>query len=102
MSPYDRQRFRELWLKGEPLERIGRRLGYSFQALAKWRMILDLPRRYEPASEDLEAGMEDPPPSPEVIRLRCAEVQTAWSAAYRAMVWRGKPSEVYQRLLGGE
>jgi hypothetical protein len=94
MSPYDRQRFRELWLAGEPLEKIGRRLGYSFQALAKWRMELGLPRRYEPI--DLEAGMEEPPPSPDVIRQRCAEVQTAWSVEYRAMVWRGKPGEAYR------
>jgi hypothetical protein len=68
--------------------------GYSFQALAKWRMELGLPRRYEPI--DLEAGMEEPPPSPDVIRQRCAEVQTAWSVEYRAMVWRGKPGEAYR------
>jgi len=70
MNKRTQQRFAKMWGDGVPLEEIARRLDYSASTLAKLRMELGLRKRY---------GHEDAPPTPEVIRLRCDEVRTAWS-----------------------
>jgi hypothetical protein len=58
MDRETQKRFAKLW-NARPkirLEDIAAELGYSFQSLAKWRMILGLPRRY--GADD--AGRDSP------------------------------------------
>lgn len=76
MNKRTQQRFARLWTAGVPLAEIAVALNYSTSTLAKLRMQLGLRKRYGADDDDL-------PPTPEVIRLRCAEVQTAWSATDR-------------------
>jgi hypothetical protein len=85
MTPEQRKRFAELWNASVPLATIAVELGYSFQTLAKWRMSLGLAKRYVERCDlsDLDA------PCPETIKLRCLEVQTAWTPEERARRWRG-------------
>lgn len=86
-------RFRELWLAvpKRSLDSIAAELGYSFQSLAKWRMILGLPKRYG-ADDDGEL------PSPSVIKLRCLEQQTNWTPTEFRLRWRGPPHTIYESI----
>jgi len=90
MDKRTRDRFARLWMSGESLADIADLLGYSFQSLAKWRMILNLPKRY--GRDDGEI------PTPAVIRLRSLEQQTNWSEAERRSRWRGIPHTIYQSV----
>ncbi len=93
MDKPTQKRFAELWNK-EPkvkLADIAAQLGYSFQSLAKWRMILGLPKRYG-ADDDGEI------PTPAVIRLRCQEQQTNWTPTERRLRWRGPPHTIYESI----
>lgn len=82
MNKRTQERFARLWDQGVPLLEIAERLNYSASTLAKMRMQLNLRKRY--GADDDEA-----PPTPEVIRLRCAEVQTAWSAVDKQLRYVG-------------
>lgn len=81
MNQRTQQRFAKLWAEGVPLEEIARRLDYSASTLAKLRMELKLRKRYGADDEN--------PPTPDVIRLRCAEVRTNWSIEVRAQRYVG-------------
>ena len=83
-----RQRFERMWDRGIPLAEIAKKLHYSFSTLAQLRHSLRLRKRY---------GHEDDQtlPSPEVIRIRCAEQQTNWTDAERRIRWRGPPHTAY-------
>lgn len=87
------RRFRALWtaVPKRSLLSIADELGYSFQSLAKWRMILGLPKRY--GAED---DGETPPPA--VIRLRAQAQQTNWTPSERRLRWRGPPHTIYESL----
>jgi hypothetical protein len=88
-----RQRFERMWDRGIPLAEIAKKLHYSFSTLAQLRHSLGLRKRY---------GHEDDQtlPSPEVIRIRCAEQQTNWTDAERRLRWRGAPHTVYGSIQG--
>jgi hypothetical protein len=91
MDKPTQKRFAELW-NAEPKVRladIAIKLGYSFQSLAKWRMILGLPKRYG-ADDDGDI------PTPAVIRLRCGQQQTNWTPTERRLRWRGPPHTIYE------
>lgn len=90
MDADTKREFARLWRQGKPLADIARALGYSFQSLAKWRMLLNLKKRY--GHDDGEI------PTPELIRLRCSEVQTAWSSHDRRLRWRGTPHTIYESI----
>jgi hypothetical protein len=90
MDKRTKDRFARLWHRGDSLADIAVVLGYSFQSLAKWRMILNLPKRY---------GRDDgeiPPPS--VIKLRALQQQTNWSDTERRSRWRGTPHTIYASI----
>jgi len=91
MDRETQQKFARLWNTRPKirLEDIASQLGYSFQSLAKWRMILGLPKRYG-VDEDGEL------PSPAVIRLRCQQQQTNWNTTERRLRWRGPPHTIYE------
>jgi len=93
MDRETQQRFRVLWtaVPKRSLQSIADELGYSFQSLAKWRMILGLPKRYG-ADDDGET------PSPNVIKLRCLQQQTNWTATERRLRWRGPPHTIYDSV----
>lgn len=87
------RKFAAMW-KATPRKRLSEiadELGYSFQSLAKWRMILGLPKRYG-AHDDSDA------PSPAIIRLRCLAQQTNWSDTERKLRWRGQPHTIYESV----
>ena len=92
MDAETRRRFTELWLQRPrvSLNAIAEELGYSWHSLAKWRMILGLPKRYGNYDDDGEI------PSPAVIRLRCQQQQTNWTDSERRLRWRGPPHTVYE------
>jgi hypothetical protein len=93
MDAETQKRFTKLWNTRPKirLEDIATQLGYSFQSLAKWRMILGLPKRYGVGvDEDGEL------PSPAVIRLRCQQQQTNWNTTERRLRWRGPPHTIYE------
>lgn len=91
MDDATRRRFAELWLQQPkvPLSEIAEKLGYSWNSLAKWRMILGLPKRYG-SDDDGEI------PEPEIIKLRCLEQQTNWTPTERRLRWRGPPHTIYE------
>lgn len=89
MDASSEKRFREMWAADVPLLEIAHKLGYSFQSLAKWRMLLGMPKRYGGHDDDGEI------PCPAVIRLRCLEQQTNWTQHERRLRWRGPPHTVY-------
>ena len=92
MDDATRRRFAELWLQ-QPrvsLDAIAKELGYSWHSLAKWRMILGLPKRYGNYDDDGEI------PEPAVIRLRCQQQQTNWNDSERRLRWRGPPHTIYE------
>ena len=93
MDARTRQRFERMWYRGIPLAEIAKKLHYSFSTLAQLRHSLGLRKRY---------GHEDDQtlPSPEVIRIRCAEQQTNWTDAERRIRWRGPPHTVYGSIQG--
>jgi hypothetical protein len=93
MDRETQQRFRALWtaVPKRSLQSIADELGYSFQSLAKWRMILGLPKRYG-ADDDGET------PMPAVIRLRCLQQQTNWTETERRLRWRGPPHTIYESV----
>jgi hypothetical protein len=93
MDRETQQRFRELWLAvpKRSLDSIAAELGYSFQSLAKWRMVLGLPKRYG-AEDDGET------PEPQVIRLRAEAQQTNWTPSERRLRWRGPPHTIYESI----
>ena len=80
-----------MWKRGDSLQSIADTLGYSFQSLAKWRMILGLPKRYG-ADDDGHI------PTPAVIQLRCQEQQTNWTPTERRLRWRGPPHTIYESI----
>lgn len=82
-----------MWAAGVPLADIAETLGYSFSTLAKLRMMFGLAKRY--GADDDEA-----PPTPEVIRVRCLEQQTNWTAADRKLRWQGVPHTIYRTITG--
>jgi hypothetical protein len=91
MDRETQKRFATLW-NARPkirLEDIATELGYSFQSLAKWRMILQLPKRY-----GFDDDGEIPPPA--VIELRCQAQQTNWTPTERRLRWRGPPHTIYE------
>lgn len=92
MDDETRRRFRELWLQEPkvPLSDIAEQLGYSWHSLAKWRMILGLPKRYGNYDNDCED------PTPDVIKIRCSEQQTNWSETERKRRWLGPPHTIYE------
>ena len=91
MDAETQKRFTKLWNTRPKirLEDIAAELGYSFQSLAKWRMILGLPKRYGTDDEDDEL------PTPSVIHLRCQQQQTNWTPTERRLRWRGPPHTIY-------
>ena len=93
MDARTRQKFERLWRSGMPLAEIAKELGYSFSTLAQLRHTLGLRKRY---------GHEDniEPPTPEVIRIRCLEQQTNWSAEVRLERWVGTPHTIYSTGYG--
>jgi hypothetical protein len=91
MNRATRERFARLWHAKVPLADIADRLGYSFQSLAKWRMILNLPKRYG-------GGDDGEIPTPPVIRLRCLQQQTNWTETERRLRWRGPPHTIYESI----
>jgi hypothetical protein len=93
MDRETQKRFCALWMAvpKRKLSSIADELGYSFQSLAKWRMILGLPKRY--GAED---DGETPPPA--VIRLRAQAQQTNWTPGERRLRWRGTPHTIYQSI----
>ena len=93
MDDTTRRRFAELWLQ-QPrvsLDDIAKELGYSWHSLAKWRMILGLPKRYG-ADDDGDI------PTPVVIKLRCEAQQTNWTDTDRRLRWRGPPHTIYESI----
>lgn len=90
MDAKTRTRFVAMWKRGDSLQSIADTLGYSFQSLAKWRMILGLAKRY--------GGDDGEIPTPAVIRLRCLEQQTNWSEHDRRLRWRGPPHTIYESI----
>lgn len=91
MDHETRQRFERMWRDGEPLASIADALGYSFSTLAKCRMMYGLEKRYG-------ADDDPPPPTPELIRIRCLEQQTNWTPTERKLRWRGPPHTVYHSI----
>lgn len=89
MDAETRQRFARMWQAGEPLSDIADKLGYSWNSLAKWRMVLGLQKRYG-ADDNGEL------PSPSVIKLRCLEQQTNWTPTEFRLRWRGTPHTIYE------
>jgi transposase-like protein len=89
MDKRTQSKFARLWNAKVPLADIASQLGYSFQSLAKWRMILNLPKRYG-------GGDDGETPTPQVIRLRCLQQQTNWSETERRLRWRGPPHTIYE------
>lgn len=83
MDEATREKFRRAWLSHPkiPLKKIARDLGVSFHVLAKLRLEMRLPKRY--GDDWVEY------PTPAEIRLRCLEVQTAWSYETRLAAARG-------------
>lgn len=90
MDARTKQRFERMWRQGVPLLEIARTLGYSFQSLAKWRMLLGLKKRYGHDDGDI--------PTPELIRLRCEAQQTNWTPNERRLRWRGTPHTIYASI----
>lgn len=90
MDKRTKDRFVRLWRRGDSLADIAVVLGYSFQSLAKWRMILNLPKRY--GRDDGEI------PTPAVIKLRALQQQTTWSETERRNRWRGVPHTIYASI----
>lgn len=91
MDQRTQKRFRAMWARDVPLADIASALGYSFQSLAKWRMLLALPKRYgAPDDGDM--------PTLDVIRLRCEQQQTNWSEHDRRLRWRGTPHTIYHSI----
>lgn len=86
MDKRTQQRFERMWNDGVPLLEIAERLRYSASTLAKLRMDLGLRKRYGAADEI--------PPTPEVIRLRCQEVQTNWTIQDRMQRYVGREHTV--------
>lgn len=76
-----------------PLAEIAKELRYSFSTLAQLRHSLGLRKRY---GHDDDAA----PPTPEVIRIRCAEQQTNWTETERRLRWRGYPHTIYTDIGG--
>jgi len=89
MDEETKRQFAQLWRDGVKLEQIASVLGYSFASLAKWRMMLGLPKRYGNYNDDGEI------PEPAVIRLRCLQQQTNWTTTERRLRWRGPPHTIY-------
>lgn len=94
MDDETRKRFAELWMQRPKvrLSAIAASLGCSFNALAKERMDMGLPKRYGNYDDDGEI----PPPS--VIRLRASAQQTNWSTEERMLRWRGTPHTIYDSV----
>lgn len=90
MDESTRKEFERLWRLDVPLKDIAKQLGYSFSTLAQLRHTLKLPERY----------LRVQPPSPEVIRIRCLEQQTNWSAEVRLERWVGTPHTIYSSGYG--
>ena len=82
------QRFTEMWNAGVPLVDISDALGLSRDVLAKARAKYGLRKRYgaEPEGGDPDADM---------IRIRSAEVRTAWDFVTYKLRWQGFPSTHY-------
>lgn len=93
MDIHTQRKFAAMWnaVPRKRLADIAAELGYSFQSLAKWRMMLGLPKRYG-------GGDDGDTPSPTVIRLRCMEQQTNWTPTERRLRWRGEPHTLYASI----
>jgi len=85
--PEGRDSFERLWLDGVPLSEMARRLGLTVSIISKERARRKLPKR---------CGEPDPPPPDQrTIRLRSAEVRTAWDFCTYKLRWQGEPGETY-------
>ena len=83
MDSCSRKAFARMWFDGMPLAEIAERLGVTVSIVSKERVRQGLPRR---------CGTPDPPPpDPQTIRLRCAEVRTAWDFVTYKLRWQGMP-----------
>lgn len=79
--------FEQLWLDGIPLGEMARRLGLTVSIISKERVRRNLPKR---------CGAPDPPaPDRQTIRLRSAEVRTAWDFMTYRLRWQGEPGGAY-------
>lgn len=82
-----RDAFEQLWLDGIPLGEMALRLGLTVSIISKERARRGLPKR---------CGEPDPPPPDQrTIRLRSAEVRTAWDYVTYKLRWQGEPGGIY-------
>lgn len=82
-----------MWRAGVPLAEIATTLRYSFSTLAKLRIQFGLEKRYG-------WDFDEPPPSPQVILIRCQEQQTNWTPNERRLRWQGTPHTIYSSITG--
>lgn len=87
----DRQEFERLWFSELRLSEIAETLGVTVSVVSKARQRFSLPRRCAAADEETEEI-----PDPQTIRLRCAEVRTAWDFVTYKLRWQGEPAGYYE------
>jgi len=89
MDETTRQQLEQLWFQGVKLDEIAATLGVTKSIVSKARAKYGLPKRCKTWEEDGET------PEPHVIRLRCAEVRTAWDFVTYKLRWQGPRDDCY-------
>lgn len=87
MTLQGRDAFERMWLDGVPLAEMAARLNVTVSIVSKERVRRGLEKR---------CGSPDPPPpDQQTIRLRSAEVRTAWDFVTYKLRWQGEPGGIY-------
>jgi hypothetical protein len=89
--PIDQADLERLWFSDAKLSEIAAALGVTVSVISKARQRYGLPRRCAAPLDDDEGEI----PDPQTIRLRCAEVRTAWDFVTYKLRWQGEPAGYY-------